>query len=53
MSSRRRTGSLEGTNSLALDSGLDAGLESTFLNEIDRGAKKTADMILDVYNVQQ
>ncbi len=53
MSSRRRTGSLEGTNGLALDSGLDRGLESAFLNEIDPGAKKTGNMILDVNNVQQ
>jgi len=53
MSSRRRIGSLEGTNSLALDSSLDAGLESAFLNEIDRGAKKAGDTILDVNHVQQ
>jgi hypothetical protein len=53
ISSKRRTGSLEGTHYLALDGSLDARFESSFFHEIDGGTEKFGDLILNVDDIQK
>jgi hypothetical protein len=46
-------GSLEGTNGLAFDGGLDAGLEGSFLHEIHWGAQNLCDPVLNVDHIEE
>jgi hypothetical protein len=53
ISSNLRAGSLEGTNDLTFDCGLNARLERSLFHEIDCCAEEFADFVLDVDDVEE